>query len=683
MNLIFCLVSLLGAFLLFQVQPVISKFILPWFGGSPGVWTTCMLFFQVLLFGGYGYAHFLASKRPRTQALVHGFALLLAALCLPIEPDAALQPSGNEEPVARILWLLLRTVGLPYLVLAATSPLLQVWFSHQFPNRSPWRLYSLSNIGSLAALLTYPVLIETRWTDQEQTRIWSWTFVLFALLMGVCAWSNRVRPEVITPEGDAHPLAATHEGQPTWRRRALWLLMPAFASVMLLATTNHLCQNVAVIPFLWIAPLSLYLVSFIICFDHPRWYLRTAWAAATLVLILLTSAIYNVDEISVGFVTELVVLLGAMFGICMVCHGELARLKPGTRHLTSYYLHMSAGGAVGGLTVSLVAPLIFNTFFEWPLSLVLGFLMVSWVILRALDLRGVVRVAWIITCLALCGVLVHWEMNYGERLVRHRDFYGLLSVAEHEDEESHEIVRSFISGTIRHGRQDMREGHRRDQLSYYHADAGSGIALKHAMAQPDARVGVVGMGAGCVAAYGEKGQTFRFYELNPAAEKLALKWFTFVSDLQARGGKYEIALGDARLTLKHEPPQNYDLLMLDAFSGDSVPMHLLTIEAFRMYLTHLKPNGVIVANVTNRAVNLAPVLGRIADELGLHHVRIAHIPTEDVYLYPTDYVLISSDEAFIRAQKASEPPWAVRIENPPLWTDHHHNLFDILITREE
>ena len=683
MNLIFCLVSLLGAFLLFQVQPVISKFILPWFGGSPGVWTTCMLFFQMLLFGGYSYAHFLASRKPRTQMVVHSILLLLAVLCLPIEPDAALQPAGNEEPIGRILLLLLRTVGLPYLVLSATSPLLQVWFTHQFPSRSPWRLYSLSNIGSLAALLSYPVLIEPRWTDQEQTRIWSWTFGVFALLMGFCAWTNRVRPEVITPEGDPHPQAATHAAPPTWGRRLLWLLLPAFASVMLLATTNHLCQDVAVIPFLWIAPLSLYLVSFIICFDHPRWYWRSAWAIGTLVLLFSTSVIYNADFITVGFATELVVLVGAMFGICMVCHGELARLKPDTRHLTSYYLHMSAGGAIGGLAVSLVAPLIFKTFYEWPLSMLAGFILAAWVGMRALQLRGMARAAWVVLFLALWVRIAMWELDYGDRLVRQRDFYGLLSVAEVEDKNTHEIVRSFISGTIRHGRQDMRPDHRRDQLSYYSPQAGSGIALLHVKDKPDARVGVVGMGAGCVAGYGEKGQTFRFYELNPAAEKLALKWFTFVPDFQARGGKYEIALGDARLSLKHEAPQNFDLLMLDAFSGDSVPMHLLTIEAFRLYLTHLKPDGVIVANVTNRAVNLAPVLGRIADELGLHHVRIANIPPQGVYVYATDYILISRDEAFIRAQTPSAPPWAVTIANPPLWTDHHHNLFEILITRKD
>ncbi|MCX6852128.1 MAG: fused MFS/spermidine synthase [Verrucomicrobia bacterium] len=682
MNLIFCLVSLLGAFLLFQVQPVISKFILPWFGGSPGVWTTCMLFFQVLLFGGYSYAHFLASRKPRTQMVVHGLLLLAAVLCLPIEPNAALQPAGNEEPIGRILLLLLRTVGLPYLVLSATSPLLQVWFTHQFPSRSPWRLYSLSNIGSLTALLSYPVLIETRWSDVEQTRIWSWTFVVFALCMGFCAWANRVHPEVITPEGDPHPQAATHATAPTWGRRLLWLLLPAFASVMLLATTNHLCQDVAVIPFLWILPLSLYLLSFIICFDHPRWYWRSAWAIATMVLLFGTSAIYNVDAITVGFSTEIVVLVGAMFGICMVCHGELARLKPDTRHLTSYYLHMSAGGAVGGLAVSLVAPLIFTTFFEWPLSLLVGFLFVAWVGMRALQLRAVARIVWAVVSLVLVGFIARWELEYDVCLTSHRDFYGLLSVAEKEDPDTHEQVRSFISGTIRHGRQDMRPDHRRDQLSYYAPQAGSGIALLHVKDKPDARVGVVGMGAGCVAGYGEKGQTYRFYELNPAAEKLALKWFTFVSDFQARGGKYEISLGDARLSLKHEAPQNFDVLMLDAFSGDSVPMHLLTIEAFNLYLTHLKPDGVIVANVTNRAVNLAPVLGRIADELGMQHVRISYTPPENVYGYATDFVLISRDAAFIRAQTPSLPSWAVPIEHPPLWTDHHHNLFDILITRK-
>lgn len=679
MNLIFCLVSLLGAFLLFQVQPVISKFILPWFGGSPGVWTTCMLFFQVALFGGYSYAHLLAKRKPRTQAIVHAALLLIAAVSLPIVPDPSLKPAGTEEPVSRILWLLFRTVGLPYFALSATSPLVQVWFSHQFPKRSPFRLYSLSNVGSLTALLSYPVLIETRWDVLTQTRIWSGVFILFALLMAVCAFANRVRPEERTPEGDLHPQAVTHAAGPTWWQRTLWLALPGFASVMLLATTNHVCQDVAVIPFLWVAPLSLYLISFIICFDHPRWYRRAAWALPGMALLFLSSGLFELGW-SPGFVSQLAILLGAMFVICMVCHGELAALKPDPRHLTEYYLMMSAGGALGGLIVSILAPLIFSTFLEWSISLLAGFALLAWVAARGLGLRERWLDGWAALGIAALIPMTSWEFTFGKRLERVRDFYGTLSVSESKDEDTAETYRTFrCSGTV-HGRQNMDPAKRREPLTYYSPTSGAGCALLSVKDKPDAKVGLIGMGVGTVACYAEPGQTYRFYELNPTVERLALKWFTFVGDLQARGAKYEMALGDARLTLEHEAPQGFDVLLLDAFSGDSVPVHLLTREAFQLYLRHLKPGGIIAVHITNHYLNLAPVVERAAQEFHLGSTRISEEPYDQEDFYLTDYVLLTTNQAFLDANPPIIPSYSNSID-VPLWTDHRSNLFQILHNR--
>ena len=689
MNLIFCLVSLLGAFLLFQVQPVISKFILPWFGGSPGVWTTCMLFFQVVLFGGYSYAHLLSRFRPRTQAWIHGGALLVAVLFSQIAPDPSWKPHGSEEPVGRILLLLLRTVGLPYLVLSATSPLVQVWFSHYFPKRSPWRLYSLSNIGSLTALLSYPVLIETRWDVLTQTNIWSWGFRIFAVLMAVCAFSNRVRPDEITPEGDPHPLAAVHEGRPTWARRLMWILLPGFASLMLLATTNHVCQDVAVIPFLWVVPLSLYLISFIICFDHPRWYVRAAWALPAMILVFLASGLYEIDwphDWRPGFIVELVVLFGAMFLVCMVCHGELAELKPGTKYLTEYYLLMSAGGALGGLAVSILAPMLFKTYFEWSLSLLGGFLLVSWFACRGLcsGWRGgkawIARGVWLAVAVAGLWLMKGWEWDFGERKERTRDFYGVLSISEDSDDDSGERLRWFWHSGVKHGCQNLDPSKRREPLTYYGHYTGAGIMLDHVRTRADAKVGVIGMGAGTVACYAEPGQTYRFYEINPTAVQLALKWFTFISDMQARGAKYELALGDARLTLEHEDAQKFDALLLDAFSGDSIPVHLLTREAFELYLRHLKPDGIIAVHITNHYLDLAPVVRRAAAEFGLSTTRIESGNNTAEGHYGTDYILLTRDQAFVKAH----PPTNAH-EKPerevPLWTDHWHNLFQILQSR--
>ena len=386
MSVLFSLVSLMGAFLLFQIQPMISKFILPWFGGSPSVWTTCMLFFQVALFAGYSYAHFLSMRTSRSQAIIHGVLLLLAALQLPVVPNDALKPDGGGDPSWQIFLLLFSTVGLPYFVLSATSPLVQTWYGRVFPGRVPYRLYALSNIGSLGALLSYPVLIETRWDVVAQASIWSVAYVVFAVLMMVCAVVEWRRGSLLERGGEATQApSAAAIAPPGLGRRLVWVALPAFASVMLLSTTNHVCQDVAVIPFLWVVPLALYLLSFIICFDHPRWYARTVWGVLAMIALFLSAGWEDlpwVDTRDFGIVAEIAVNFLAMFFVCMVCHGELARKKPGLAHLTEYYLFMSAGGALGGLVVSLLAPLILTTYLEWSLGLMLGTVLAAWVVYR-------------------------------------------------------------------------------------------------------------------------------------------------------------------------------------------------------------------------------------------------------------------------------------------------------------
>lgn len=688
MNYIFCLVSLLGAFLLFQVQPMISKFILPWFGGSPGVWTTCMLFFQMVLFGGYSYAHVLTRRRPSTQAWAHVALLVLAAVLLPIIPDASLKPAGSENPSWRILMLLLATVGLPYFVLSATSPLVQVWYSRVYPNSLPWRLYALSNIGSLTALLTYPILIEPRWDVVNQAWIWSGTFAVFALLMGACAIGEWKR-------GTSAAARRLHEEEkkdarapgPGVLRRISWVLLPAFASLMLLATTNHVCQDVAVIPFLWVIPLALYLITFIICFDHPRWYVRPVWAVPAMIAIFLTSGLYNHPwDWTPGFIMELVVHFASMFLICMVCHGELARLKPGTSHLTEYYLLMSAGGALGGLAVSLIAPLVFTTFMEWSLAIAFGFVLVSWVAFLGLRQSKIppIRsfggpVLAVLSAVALVFIF-NWEfLSFGGALDRSRSFYGTLRVNVRTDDQCGKFHSLYCSGT-EHGRQNMDPAKRRDPLTYYGRETGVGMVLERLKSQPDAKVGIIGMGTATVACYAEPGQTYRFYEINPDVVTMAKKWFTFISDLEARGAKYELALGDARLSLDHEEPQHFDALMLDAFSGDSVPVHLLTREAFEIYQRHLNPDGVIAVHITNKYLNLAPVVERLAKEFGYLTTRQCIDPGDQPGHYQPDYLLLSKDAEFIRAHPPVPPDYARDLE-VPLWTDHAHNLFQILDRR--
>jgi len=689
MNYIFCLVSLLGAFLLFQVQPMISKFILPWFGGSPGVWTTCMLFFQMVLFGGYSYAHVLTRRKPGTQVIVHVGLLVLAAVLLPIVPNEALKPTDSNAPVGRILLLLLTTVGLPYFMLSATSPTVQVWYGRVYPNRSPFRLYSLSNIGSLTALLSYPILFEPRWDVLNQAWMWSIGFVVFAIFMGACAIAEwkRGSSEAEVKTHRAEVADARLPGPSIWRRLT-WVALPAFASVMLLATTNHVCTDVAVIPFLWVVPLALYLLTFIICFDHPRWYLRAAWALPAMIVLVVVSSGWT-PHFTEKIIEEIVIAFAAMFLICMVCHGELARLKPGISHLTEYYLLMSAGGAIGGLTASLIGPMVFTTFMEWSLGLVFGFLLVSWVAFRGLagharaGLKKPLALGFAVVAAVGFYFISGWEFTFRESLVRIRNFYGTISVRERESDPADtngkvEKFRSLYCSGTEHGRQFLSEARKREPLTYYGYESGVGQLLLSLKDKPDAKVGIIGMGTATLAAYGEAGQTYRFYEINPDMVKVAEQYFTYLSDMTARGARYQVALGDARLTMANEPDQHYDALVLDAFSGDSVPAHLLTKEAFAIYTRHLQPNGVIAVHITNHYLNLAPVVERLAREFGFMTTRLCVDPGGLAGHYQPDYLLLSKDEAFIKAYPPVPPDYAHDIPNIPLWTDHAHNLFQIL-----
>ena len=696
-SLQFGILSLLSAFLLFQVQPVISKFILPWFGGGPGVWTTCMLFFQVVLFAGYAYAHVLTLLPQRWQGIIHAMLVLFAAVTLPIAPGPQWKPSGLEDPAWGIILLLLANVALPYFVLSSTSPLVQVWFSRSGGGRSPWRLYALSNIGSLAALLTYPFLIEPRWDVMQQTSIWSGAFLLFGLLSCIGAFADRRR--IATPSVEVAPekIVVASKRRSIWWRRLLWVVLPAVASVMLLAATNHLCQDVAVIPFLWVVPLSLYLLSFIICFEHERWYIRTLWALPAMAMLFVAGAHENVEvwltklqtiaffswvpvELMPNFQAEIALASVAMFLGCMVCHGELVRLKPEPRHLTEFYLMMSAGGALGGLFVSLAAPILFTTYLEWPGVLLTGFLFAAfalghsaWKLMRKWQrytlMLGIITLT-VLGVVNLCGQAFEVE----ERLVRVRNFYGVISVKEGTNENGSEL-RTLYHGDIIHGYQNLDNEQRNIPLSYYGDQTGIGKALLSIKQQIDVNVGVVGMGAATVAAYGELGHRYRFYEINPEIVKIARERFYFLSDLEQRDGTVEVALGDARRNLENDPPQYFDVLLLDAFSGDSVPVHLLTQEAFVVYLRHMKPDGIIAVHVSNRYLTLAPVIEKVAASLGWKTTRIETV--ESGSDEATDYVMVTNNEMFLLANPTDQEDINTSIP-VSLWTDRSNNLFEIL-----
>nr|WP_316639165.1 fused MFS/spermidine synthase [uncultured Roseateles sp.] len=702
------LTVLLSAFLLFQVQPLMSKQILPWFGGSPSVWTTAMLFFQCLLFAGYAYAHVLARCLTlRQQALLHLLLLLLAAaLAGSILPGAALKPHGQQAPVASILVLLLWSVGLPYFCLSTTGPLIQHWFGKAYPGRSPYRLYALSNLGSFLALLTFPYWFEPMLTLQAMAALWSWGFWLFALLCAMVAWAMRGRQAAALDAVPAAGPARMGVAGPGARRRLVWIALPALASLAFVATTDRVSHDIAPEPRLWITTLSLYLLTFIICFDHERWYRRRPVALACLLAVLLLAASRDLPgwlglDWDIG-VTELRWShFAAMFLICLLCHGELVRAKPAEHsHLTDFYLCMSLGGACGGLFVALVATPLFNEYHEWPLCLgaALGLALLvlrpaaaarrsrrwsPW-LLAGLGLVLAAGVALLVTP-QLQGVAVSDEYS-DHYLYRQRNFYGTVSVKERVDLQDPAMsYRVFYSGQITHGIQFIQPEKRSMPVSYYAPASGAGLALEYAMSrQARLRVGIIGMGIATLANYARDTDSYDFYEINPQVVDVARTLFDNLA--RCRAASQRVILGDARLQLEQASDSlQYDVLVLDAFSGGSVPIHLLTQEAFAIYRRHLKPDGIIAINITNGYLNLHPVVKRQAEALGMgYRFRFSDAQPEQL-IRKSHYALLTRDDEFLRRhadvyrQFLDAQGRLLRTEDPelpgvPLWTDSFSSI---------
>ena len=679
---IFAVTIFTAAFLLFQVQPIIAKYILPWFGGSPSVWTTAMLFFQAALLGGYAYAHFsIRHFRPRGQAALHLVLLVGGLALLPITPAASWKPEAVDAPTLKIMLLLLVTVGWPFLVLASTSPLLQAWFSRLRPGASPYRLYALSNVGSLLALVSYPVLVEPVIGRTAQTQLWSWGFGLFAVLSATCALSIWQRqPTLAIPDATEDP---SDDGPPrsNWTTRLLWLGLPAVASVLLLAVTNQMSQDVAVIPFLWVLPLSLYLLSFIIAFDHDKWYNRTLFTIALIPAMagVVWMLFYDVEA---PVLLQIGVLSIALFICCMACHGELARLKPHPRYLTSYFLGIAAGGALGGVLVGVVAPRVFDLFFELHLGLLACFVLVVFAIGtdkrsalyggRPLWAWSTIGVGYVVLAMTLT---VHVRQSTSFTIARSRNFYGMLRVYEDQTGTPSE-QRSLLDGGILHGLQFTASSMRRFPTTYFTPPSGIGRTFEAFPRSSERRVGVVGLGVGTLATYGLPGDYMRIYEINPEVLRIATGYFTFLEDSEAR---VEVVLGDARLSMEREAPQAFDILVLDAFSSDAMPVHLLTVEAFEIYRRHLKPNGVIAINFTSRHVDLEPVLRQAARHFEMEAAYV-HSPAGQLSPYSADWMLLTTNEEFLNTDLVAEAAWREARTDKRIgtWTDNYSNLFQLL-----
>jgi SAM-dependent methyltransferase len=659
----------LSSLLLFLVQPLIARLILPWFGGGAAVWTTCMLFFQTLLLAGYAYAHATNARlAPRPQAILHIALLAAAAATLPIAPADSWKPVGDDEPISAILLLLAVAVGLPYFVLSATSPLVQAWFARERPGANPYRLFALSNVASLAALVGYPLLVEPWLTNGEQVSGWSWLFALFALGCAWLAWrAGGMRGAPAAAAAEAPP--------PTQRDIVHWLALSAAGSAMLLAVTNHLTQNVAAIPLLWLAPLTLYLVTFILAFEGGFYRSELFWSFCLVWLMgmawLLVDRDYQFD-----LLVQLGIFLSGLFVTCLFCHGELYRLRPAPRHLTAFYLTVSAGGALGGLLVAVVAPLAFNGYYELGLSMIAVAFLAA---LRCATLNPVARNMSLAVLMGVTGAAIFDGLRFQEDVrLAARNFYGVLRVKEYGTPGETSHVRRLLHGVIMHGEQFLHPDYRGMVTTYYQHGSGVGAALLARRERPGAmHVGVIGLGTGTLAAYGRKGDRFRFYEINPRVVDVASREFTYLADSDA---DLELALGDARLSLEREPPQEFDVLAVDAFSSDAIPVHLITREALALYLRHMKPDGIVAFHVSNRFLDLVPVVARLAAENEAHAVLVAETDGDDRTRTQSDWVLVSRDPRALQAREIEEAGAKPAEDRESLrtWTDDYSNLVQIL-----
>lgn len=687
--MLFPVTIFLSAFLLFQVQPMMGRFVLPWFGGGPAVWTTCMLFFQTALLAGYAYAHWLGSQRigrgTKLAAWIHIALLAASVALLPIAPNAqfwkpavgAHMATGN--PSGQILVLLAATVGAPYFLLSSTTPLLQRWFHSARPADSPWRMYALSNAGSFLALFSYPFLVEPWLRLRTQSALWSACYVIFAALCAWTAWNFAGTGEASLDSGEPQE----ERQRPALLDILLWLALAAVASVLLLATTSQISQEVAVIPFLWIAPLAVYLLTFILAFESELWYRRGLFAVLAGVLAPVTCAVVSAAT-SVTIFTQIAVDLGGLFAVCMVCHGELTRSRPAPQYLTAFYLTIAAGGALGGAFAALIAPRIFTELDEYPLALSAGCFLgfVCWIRSGAFaqwtSRNFAVRIPLMALLIGGATSLYAVTSLAQNSIAARRNFYGILRVSESSDQNGR--LRQLTHGRIKHGFEYLDADKRDRPTSYYGPHSGVALAID-AMPKPR-RVAIVGLGAGTLAAWGRAGDTYRFYEINPAVEDIAREWFYFLKDSRAQ--TTDVVLGDARVQLERElaagRSHDYDVIAVDAFSSDSIPIHLLTAECADLYRQRLAPGGILALHISNRSLDLQPVTRGMALHLGWRARMVIALTDDALGENTSRWVLLTEKPETFQNSKIRDTilGWSAPGQPAIAWTDDFASLWHVL-----
>ena len=689
--MLYLVIIFLSAFLLFQVQPLIAKLILPLFGGGAAIWTACLLFFQAFLLLGYLYAHLLSQiKNLKIQFYIHATMLLLSLVYMPIGL-IQLDNMSQEDPLMGILTLLIVSIGLPYFLLSSTGPLIQKWLSIRYAQTTdfaPYKLYSLSNIGSLLALLSYPLIFEPNFSLSNQLTYWSAGYIVLVLALVFFCYQQIQMTLTRQLSLDVQHEDKDRLALPIKLDWLMWLALSATGVVLLVSITNAMTQNIPPVPFLWILPLSLYLLTFIISFHSPKWYVRWYWYA-----FFVLSSFAGVLMFFIGsqfdIVSQIVIYSAILLSSCMICHGELVRLKPSTDRLTLFYLNMSFGGFLGSAFVAFVAQQLFTQFLEFPIALVTVFVLFATCVWL---LKGKVvneKYADLLASSSLiCAVLlvigfIALNKQFKENTVElSRNFYGLLSVKDID--VNGKLERRLIDGTTSHGTQSLSNDQAQIPMSYYRKNTGVALALEHLFLTPTKNVGLIGLGAGTLATYGNRGDNYTFYELNPNVERMARKYFSYI---EASKANVNVVIGDARVTLNNELEKkvnnSFDVLVVDAFSGDSVPAHLLTQEAFSLYKAHMKDQAILAIHVSNSHLDLTPLVKGLAKSSGYQALYFKTKASEKE-VTQTEWVIVTNNKAFLRNAKVKrlQSNWPKNTNNIPkadvVWTDDYSNLLSVL-----
>ena len=660
----------LGAFLLFLVEPMAAKQLLPVLGGSSAVWLTCLVFFQVVLLLGYVYAHWLA-RHPmgRWQRPLYLASLAAAVLLLAAQRFAPMMEGrGPGSPVTTIFLVLSVTIGLPFLLLGSTSPLLQMWFQRTEGGSVPYRLFALSNAGSLLALVAYPTIVEPNLTLQHQRVLWAVGFIGYA---ACCTRLARKTQRAEREQPRQEPIAPTAPSRSRW----LWFLLPMAAAMQLSAVTAHLTVNIAAIPLLWMLPLAVYLLTFILAFEVPGFYRRGI--VMRLLAVMLASLGYAISKTDVSLPIGVAILffLAEAFLACLFCHAETYALRPRrAREATIFYLMIAAGGAAGTFLIGIASPLIFSANYDLALSFLVTAILAAAVTWSA---GWTQRLLWTTASALLLFFAVMLHQAYArEAILQVRNFYGTLRVKQTVGPHGGDTMRMLLNGTIQHGTQIFAPGLTRMPTTYYAKDSGIGLALRFCCDGRHRAIGVIGLGAGTLAAYGRAGDRIRFYEINPLVRPIAQNLFTYLRDSPAA---ISFVDGDARASLGREAPQSFDVLAVDAFSGDAIPLHLLTLDAVALYRRHLAPDGILAFHVSNQYLNLTPEIAQLAAAAHMQARSVDSLEDESTGTYRSTWVLLTESPFFFDNPNVASAAGAVPVTaHLRTWTDDYSSMLPVL-----